>query len=92
MKIDAKEHDQLVETYGRYKEYYDLYGGISISDQHDETIREKAAELLGTYDYYKILILELERCIGNYHSIKQTLRSKIGSHSRKINAIKRNRK
>ena len=92
IKIDAKEHNQLVEAYDKYKEYYDLYGKISISEQHDEMIRQKASELLGTYDYYKILILELERCIGNYHSIKHTLRSKIGSPARKINAIKRNKK
>lgn len=92
IKIDTKEHEQLVEIYGRYKEYHDLYGSFTISDEQDGAIRNKAVDLQEAYNYYRILMMELERCIGNYHSIKTTLKSKMYSPARKMNTINRNKK
>lgn len=92
IKIDTRDHEQLVEIYGRYKEYHNLYGGIVISEEQDQSIRNNAAELQGTYDYYQILILELEKCIGSYHSIRNSLKAKIYSPARKMNTINRNKK
>ncbi|WP_447636007.1 hypothetical protein [Flavobacterium microcysteis] len=92
IKIDAKDHEQLVEAYGRYKEYHNLYGVVTISEEQDQEIRNKASELQGTYDYYKILIHELERCIGSYHMARNSLKSKIYSPARKMSTIKKNQK
>ncbi|RKS26525.1 hypothetical protein CLV94_1586 [Flavobacterium endophyticum] len=92
IKIDTKDHEQLVEIYGRYKEYHNLYGDSTISEEQDQAIRNKATELQGTYDYYKILVLELEKCIGSYHSIRNSLKSKIYPPARKMNTINRKKK
>lgn len=82
----------MVEAYGRYKEYHDLYGNMTISEEQDQAIRDKATELQGTYDYYQILILELERCIGTYHAARNSLKAKIYAPARKMSAINRKKR
>lgn len=92
IKIDAKDHEQLVQTYDKYKEYQNLYGDLAISEEQDQAIRDKATELQGTYDYYKILLLELERCIGSYQATRNSLKAKIYSPARKMSTINKNKK
>lgn len=91
-KIETKEHTHLMEVFEKYKKYYKLYGDITVAEEQDEVIRRNATELQGIYDYYRILMIELEKCSEKYHSIRNSLKTTMYSPVRKMNTIDKNRK
>lgn len=91
-RIDTKEHQDLMDVFERYKKFYDLYGNITITEDDDKIVRQRIAELQGTYDYYQILLFELSKCLRNYQSTNALLRTKMSSPVRKMKTIdKRNK-
>jgi hypothetical protein len=86
-KIDSREHQDLVNTFERYKRFYDKYGNIAISEQEDENLRQNVTELQGIFDYYQILLFELKNCIQNYRSVNAAIKMKMYKPVRKMNTI-----
>lgn len=91
-KIDSKEHQDLVNTFERYKRFYDKYGNIAISEQDDENLRQNLTELQGIFDYYQILLFELKTCTQNYRSVNATIKMRMYTPIRKMNTIDKKNK
>lgn len=59
--------------------------GHIIPEKHNSTIHKNAAELKGTYDYYQILLKELENCIHSYSELHESLQKVMYPYVRKMN-------
>lgn len=89
--LDQKKHHNMAKAIGRYEEYATLCGHI-IPEDKDEIIRESIAEFKGTYDYYHLLIKELERCIEDYKDLHGLLQRMVYPYARKMNGELQKRK
>ncbi|MDF2553555.1 MAG: hypothetical protein K0R36_804 [Chryseobacterium sp.] len=91
-RIDTKEHQDLINVFERYKQFYDLYGNITVTEDDDKILRQRITELQGTYDYYQVLLFELSKCLRDYQSTISFLKTKMYSPVRKMKTIdKKNR-
>ncbi len=92
IKIDRKEHQDLVAVFDKYRQYYEAYGNQTVSEKEDEAIRNQVSELKGKYDYYNTLLSELQRCINDYQGIKKNLKVNIYAPVRKMWTMDKSRK
>lgn len=90
-KIDDREHQQLLDVFERYINLYDRYGNLSVPEDEDETIRTQIAEFQGSYDYYKVLLFELKKCLSNYNQVRHSLKNTLYAPVRKMRTIDKNR-
>ncbi|AYN01853.1 hypothetical protein MQX03_08560 [Chryseobacterium aahli] len=91
-RIDTKEHQDLINVFERYKQFYDLYGNITVTEDDDKILRQRITELQGTYDYYQVLLFELSKCLRTYQLTSAILRSKMYSPVRKMTTINKKSK
>ena len=91
-RIDTKEHQDLINVFERYKQFYDLYGNITVTEDDDKILRQRITELQGTYDYYQVLLFELSECLRTYQLTSAILRSKMYSPVRKMTTINKKSK
>lgn len=89
--IDQKKHQTMTRIIAQYEEYF-AHCGEMIPQDHDETVRENIAEFKGSYDYYKILLKELEQCIEQYKNLHESLQKIVYPYARKMNSELRRRK
>jgi len=90
--IESKTHQDIVDAVERYKRYYDRFGNLVVTEQENEAILNYTAEFEGTYDYYKVLMFELKKCIQNYQTARNSLRTSIHVPIRKMRTMDKNRK
>lgn len=83
--IESTKHQNRVKTIRQFEELSTMVGHI-IPEEHDAIMRKNAAELKGTYDYYLILIKELEGCIHSYNELHESLQRMMYPYIRKMNA------
>ena len=86
IKIDTREHRNIFDVFNQYEKYHDLFGNSLVGDDRDLVIREYAIELKGSYDYYKILVEELQNCIEQYNVVKTALRTNMSNPVKKMHS------
>lgn len=89
--IDQKKHQTMTRIIAQYEEYF-TYCGEMIPEDHDEAVRESIAEFKGSYDYYRILLKELEECIEQYKDLHGALQKIVYPYARKMSSELRRRK
>jgi len=81
--LDDKIHQNMIKAINQFEEC-SLTCGSLIPDQQDGIIRNNIAEFKGTYDYYHILLKELEGCIRDYKDLHVSLQRKMFPCVRKM--------
>ena len=89
--LDQKKHHNMARAIDRYEEYSTLCEHIVPQDR-DKIIRENIAEFKGIYDYYHLLIKELEHCIEEYKDLHDSLQRMVYPYARKMNGKLQKRK
>lgn len=84
--IELKQHKILLKAIEKFEELTPLYGN-TLPEGYEADISEKISELKGTYDYYEILLKELENCIAFYENKHESLRRRIYPTVRKMNSL-----
>ena len=81
--IKPSQHQDILKA---LEKFYDLVPnfGTVVTEDREEFIRTKAAELKGTYDYYQLLLKELEQCIQSYEGMHESLRKVVYPCVRKM--------
>lgn len=81
--IKSTQHQDILKALEKFDNLIPDFGTI-IPQDREAFIRNKAAELKGTYDYYKILLKELEHCIHSYEGVHESLRKVVYPSVRKM--------
>lgn len=82
--LDKKKHHSMIRAIKVYEEHSILCKEI-VAQEQDEVIRENIAQFRGTYDYYHLLLKELEHCIEDYRTLHTSLQQMVYPCARKIN-------
>lgn len=89
--IDQKKHQNMLKVICKFDELITIYGNI-VPEGQDEIIKGNIAEFKGSYDYYTILLKELENCIGNYRDLQDSLQQLMFPYVRKMNTKARKKR
>lgn len=88
-RIDFTQHKKLINTINKYKKLCEKYGNLlTVTEENDVVINDKAANLKGTFEYYQVLLDELSKCVNDYDKISNQIKSNIAPVIKKLNAIK----
>lgn len=82
--LDKKKHHLMTRAIKLYEEHSILCKEV-IPEEQDEIIRDNILQFKGTYDYYYILLKELERCMVDYRKLHTSLQRMVYPCTRKIN-------
>ena len=88
--IKPSQHQDILKALEKFDDLLTNFGSI-IPEDRETFIRDKAAELKGTYDYYQILLKELEQCIHSYKGMHESLRKVVYPCVRKMYTRSRNK-
>jgi hypothetical protein len=89
--LESKKHTNMLMAISQFEELTTRYGHI-VPEGEDKTIRVNIAEFKGSYDYYTILLKELENCIGNYRDLQDSLQQLMFPYVRKMNTKARKKR
>jgi len=81
--IKPSQHQNILKALEKFNDLVPHFG-TGVSEDREEFIRTKAAELKGTYDYYQLLLKELEQCIQSYEGMHESLRKVVYPCVRKM--------
>lgn len=81
--IRSTQHQELLRVLKKFEDLVPTFGSIIPCDR-EEFIRDKAAELKGQYDYYQLLLKELQDCIHTYEHSHDVLRKVMYPYLRKM--------
>ena len=81
--IKPTQHQDILKALTKFEELIPSYG-IIVTEDLEAFIRSKAAELKSTYDYYQLLLRELEHCIQSYEGMHESLRKAVYPCVRKM--------
>lgn len=73
----------MTRAVAQYEDYF-TYCEEMIPEVQDEIVREKIAKFKESYDYYKILLKELEGCIAHYKELHNALQRMVYPYARKM--------
>jgi len=82
--IESKKHQNILKVIDLFEGLSSVCGQV-IPENHDAKMRKNAMELKGTYDYYLILLKELEGCIHSYAELHESLQKLMYPYIRKMN-------
>ena len=82
--IKSTQHQYILKALEKFNDLAPVFGSI-VPEDREAFIRDKAAELKGTYDYYQLLLKELEQCIQSYEGMHESLRKVVYPYVRKMN-------
>jgi len=88
--IKPTQHQDILRALEKLDNLIPDFGSI-IPEDREVFIRDTAAELKGIYDYYNILLKELEQCINTYEVMHESLRKVVYPYVRKMNTKSRNK-
>lgn len=89
--LDLKKHQSMLKAIHQFEELLAIYEHI-VSQDHDRIVRDNIAEFKGSYDYYCLLLKELEGCIGTYKELHESLQRMVFPYVRKMNTQERNKR
>lgn len=89
--LESAKHQNMIKVISRFEELQEIFGQI-IAENHKELIKENISEFKGSYDYYCLLIKELEDCIENYKELHESLQRHIFPYVRKMTTEAKNKK
>lgn len=81
--LKSTQHQDILKALEKFDDLVPDFGTI-ITEEREAFIRDKAAELKGTYDYYQLLLKELEHCIRSYEGMHESLRKVVYPSVRKM--------
>jgi len=81
--LDKKRHQSMEKAIGQYEDY-SIRCREMIPEDHDGIIRKNISEFKGTYDYYLLLLEEIEECIGRYNGLHESLQKMVFPYARKM--------
>ena len=81
--IKPSQHQDILKALEKFDDLVPNFGTV-VTEDREEFIRTKAAELKGTYDYYQLLLKELEQCIQSYEGMHESLRKVVYPCVRKM--------
>lgn len=82
--IKAAQHQNILKVLEKFNDLAPDFSNM-IPEDREAFIHNKAAELKGTYDYYQLLLKELEQCIQSYEGMHESLRKVMYPYVRKMN-------
>lgn len=89
--LDSKKHQSMLSATRQFEELLKSYRHL-VPEGQDEIIMENIAELEGTYDYYCLLLKELEDCIDTYKEQQDSLQRTMFPYVRRMITQERNKK
>lgn len=89
--VDLKKHQSMLSAIRQFEELLISYGHL-IPEGRDEIIRENIAELEESYDYYCLLLKELEDCIDTYNELHNSLQRTMFPYVRRMATQARNKR
>lgn len=89
--LESKKHTNMLMAISQFEELTARYGHI-VPEGEDRIIRINITEFRGSYDYYIILLKELENCIGNYRDLHDSLQQGMFPYVRKMNTKARKKR
>ena len=89
--IDNKKHQNMTRAIGQYEEYF-THCEAMIHENQNEIVRENIAKFKDAYDYYKILLKELEGCLEQYKEVHESLQRMVYPYARKMSGELRRKK
>lgn len=91
-RIEQSEHDELIEVFEHYKKFHNLYGNVRLKENDDQIIRQRIIELEAAFDYYNILLMELNLCLRAYNETRIALKTKMYPSVRKMRSLEKSKK
>ena len=81
--LDDKKHQNMIKAIDRFEKNAPACSDL-IPENIEEIIRKQITEFKGMYDYYHILMKELEGCIKKYNGQHESLQRRLYPCVRKM--------
>ena len=81
--IDHKKHQNMTKAIGQYEEYF-THCEEMIPEDQNQIVRENIVRFKDAYNYYKILLKELEDCLEHYKEVHGALQRMVYPYARKM--------
>lgn len=87
-RLESKKHQTMLKAISQFEELITIYAHI-IPEYRRDIVKENVIKYKDAYNYYNVLLKELEDCINNYKEFHDLLQRMMFPYVRKMNSQSR---